>query len=200
MSSQKRKYTLSARAEKQAETRRRIVEATSALHEELGPARTTVADIARRAGVNRLTVYNNFPHPQELFAACGDHWLAHNPPPDLSAAFQVDNPVEFLRVVLVLFYGWYRKTSRASEHMQRDRLVMPALDEEMRIRMDQQVATLADSLAAGFPSAARSAQSVRAAIALALDFWAWRRLAAEGLTDDESAALMVGAVKAAAQP
>ncbi|GAC1469303.1 MAG: hypothetical protein PVSMB7_18400 [Chloroflexota bacterium] len=199
MSSEKRKYTLSARAEKQAETRRRIVEATSALHEELGPARTTVADIARRAGVNRLTVYNNFPHEQQLFAACGDYWLAHNPPPDPSAAFQMDSPVECLRAVLVAFYGWYRKTARANEHMQRDRLVIPTFDALMKIRMDQPFATLVDSLAVGFPAAADPALSVRAAIALALDFWVWRRLAAEGLTDDESAALMVGAVKAAAQ-
>jgi len=56
MSSQIRKYELKARAEKQAETRRRIVEATLALHQEVGPARTTVAEIARRTGVQRLTV------------------------------------------------------------------------------------------------------------------------------------------------
>ena len=56
MSSQIRKYELKARAEKQAATRRRIVEATSALHEEVGPARTTVSEIARRAGVEWLHV------------------------------------------------------------------------------------------------------------------------------------------------
>ncbi|MBA2357350.1 MAG: TetR family transcriptional regulator, partial [Actinobacteria bacterium] len=33
---------------------------TAALHEEVGPARTTIAEIARRAGVQRLTVYKNF--------------------------------------------------------------------------------------------------------------------------------------------
>lgn len=31
-------------------------------------------------------------------------------------------------------------------------------------------------------------------IALALDFWTWRRLVAEGLEDDEAAALMARAV------
>src|SRR5436190_63027 len=61
MSSQTRKYELKERAERQEATRRRIVEATVALHEEVGPARTTVAEIARRAGVQRLTVYNHFP-------------------------------------------------------------------------------------------------------------------------------------------
>ncbi len=187
------------RAEKQAATRRRIVEATSALHEEVGPARTTVAEIARRAGVSRLTVYNNFPDEKELFAACGDHSMAQNPLPDPSAAFAIDNPAERLRAVLRPFYIWYRKNARANENLQRDRLVIPALDAVMRIRMDQQVAHLADVLAAGFTPAARSAKGLRAAVALALDFWTWRRLAGEGMSDDDAAALMVGAVKAADQ-
>jgi AcrR family transcriptional regulator len=69
----KRKYELKARADRQAETRRRITEATVALHEEVGPARTTVTEVARRAGVTRLTVYNNFPEERELFAACQGH-------------------------------------------------------------------------------------------------------------------------------
>ena len=197
MSSQKRKYALQARAEKQVATRRRIVEATSALHEEVGPVRTTVAEIARRAGVSRLTVYNNFPDEMELFAACGDHSLAQNPLPDPSAAFAIDNPAERLRAVLRPFYIWYRKNARATENLQRDRLVIPALDAVMRIRIDQQVAHLADALAAGFTPAARSAKGLRAAVALALDFWTWRRLAGEGMSDDDAAALMVGAVKAA---
>jgi AcrR family transcriptional regulator len=199
MSSQNRKYSLKARAEKQAATRRRIVEATSALHDEVGPARSTVAEIARRAGVSRLTVYNNFPDEKDLFTACGDYSMGRNPLPDPSAAFAIDNPAERLRAVLGPFYGWYRKNARASENLQRDRLVLPALDAVMRIRMDQQVANLADALAAGFTPAARSAKGLRAAVALALDFWTWRRLAGEGMSDEDAAALMVGAVKAADQ-
>jgi AcrR family transcriptional regulator len=198
MSSQNRKYELKVRADKQAETRRRIVEATSALHEEVGPARTTVAEIARRAGVQRLTVYNNFPNEKELFAACGEHSMAKNPPPDPSAALAIDNPAERLRAVLEPLYLWYRNSARGHENLQRDRLVMPALDAVMKIRMDHQFSHLADALAAGFTPAAHSAKGLRAAIALALDFWTWRRLAGEGMSDDDAAAVMVGAVKAAA--
>jgi len=198
MSSQIRKYELKARAEKQAETRRRIVEATSALHEEVGPARTTVAEIARRAGVQRLTVYNNFPNETELFAACGEHSMVKNPPPDPSAALTIGEPAERLRAVLGPLYRWYRKNAQGTENLQRDRLLMPALDAVMKIRMDHSLGSLADNLAAGFSPAARSAKSVRAAIALALDFWTWRRLAGEGMSDDDGAGLMVGTVKAAA--
>ncbi len=199
MSSQMRKYELKARAEKQAETRRRIVEATSALHEEVGPARTTVAEIARRAGVQRLTVYNNFPNETELFDACGRHSMDRNPPPDPSAALAIEDPSERLRAVLRPLYLWYRKNARATENLQRDRLVMPALDTVMRIRIDQHFANLAKAVASGFAPKGRRARGVRATVALALDFWTWRRLSGDGLSDDAAAALMVGAVKAAAQ-
>lgn len=200
MSSENRKYELRARAEKQAETRRRIVEATSSLHEEVGPARTTVAEIARRAGVQRLTVYNNFPNETELFAACGEHSMARNPPPDPSTALAIDNPAERLRAVLGPLYLWYRNSARGFENLQRDRLVMPSLDAVMRIRVDNSLSSLADALAAGFAlKGRRSARGVRAAVALALDFWTWRRLASEGMSDEDAAALMGSAVKAAAQ-
>src|SRR5258708_17759634 len=97
MSSQIRKYELEARAEKQAETRRRIVEVTSALHEEVGPARTTVAEIARRAGVQRLTVYTHFPNETELFDPFGQHWMERNAQPTPPAALPIDNPIQPFR-------------------------------------------------------------------------------------------------------
>jgi AcrR family transcriptional regulator len=158
-----------------------------------------VAEIARRAGVQRLTVYNNFPNETELFAACGEHSMAMNPPPDPSAALTIGDPAERLRATLGPLYGWYRKSARGQENLQRDRLVLPALDSVMKIRMDRQFADLAGALVAGFTPAVGSSNGVRAAVALALDFWTWRRLAAEGMSDDDAAALMVGAVKAAAQ-
>ncbi len=199
MSSQIRKYRLKARAEKQAQTRLRIVEATAALHEEVGPARTTVAEIARRAGVQRLTVYNNFPNEQELIDACGQHWLERNPPPDPSAALAIDNPARRVNAVLGPLYRWYRRHARISENLQRDRLVMPALDAVMRIRMDEQLGGLADALASGFAGKGRPAKGLSAAVALALDFWTWRRLSGEGMADDAAAALMVATVAAAAR-
>ena len=38
---------------------------------------------------------------------------------------------------------------------------------------------------------------LRAALALALDFWTWRRLATEGLADRAAARLMAGLVQSA---
>src|ERR1700694_2389038 len=87
MSIEKRQYRLKARGDQQQATRLRIIQATAALHDELGPARTTVSEIARRAGVQRLTVYNHFPEETDLFDACGAHWMGEHPLPDMSTAF-----------------------------------------------------------------------------------------------------------------
>lgn len=198
MSTQKRKYELKARAERQAETRRRIAAATAALHEEVGPARTMVAEIARRAGVQRLTVYNNFPDERDLFAACQHHFLAENPPPDPSPAFEISDPGDRLEAVLRALYRWYRSTERTSANVRRDRELVPALDALMDETTDARTTELAKALAAGFTDGGRAARLVRAAVALALDFWTWRRLAKEGLSDAEAARLMTDAVRSAA--
>ncbi len=146
MSIQKRKYELRARAERQAETRRRIAAATAALHDEVGPARTTVAEIARRAGVQRLTVYKNFAHEYELFVACQQHFLAENPPPDPSAAFAIADPGERLEAVLRQLYRWYRRTERTSGNVRRDREIIPALDSLMADTTDARAAELTKAL------------------------------------------------------
>ena len=193
MSTETRKYELKARAERQEETRRRIVEATAELHEEVGPARTTVAEIARRAGVQRLTVYNHFPGEPELFAACSAHWIADHPFPDLEDAFALDDPSEGVRVALERVYAWFRENQSMSEKIQRDRLLLPALEQQVSGTMDVGLAELATALAGGFGLRGRRADRLRTLIRLALDFWTWRRLSLEGLDDDAAASLMAEA-------
>jgi len=86
-----------------------------------------------------------------------------------------------------------------NENLYRDRLVLPALDAIMRMRRDKPFDDLLVALVAGFRPPQELATGLRAAIALALDFWTWRRLSGEGMADGEAAALMVGAVKTAAR-
>jgi AcrR family transcriptional regulator len=198
MSTEKRPYRLKARGDQQQATRLRIIKATAGLHDEIGPARTTVSEIARRAGVQRLTVYNHFPNEADLLDACGAHWMTEHPLPDMSAAIAEPDAAERLRRVLTALYGWYRENKTSTEHLQRDRLLMPALDGLMSIRMDQEMAALADLLAAGFTGADQPAE-VRATVALALDFWSWRRLSHEGMTDEGVATIMTAAAKAVSE-
>ena len=100
MSIQTRKYELKARAESQRETRDRIARATAELHEEKGVAQTTVAEIARRAGVTRLTVYNHFADLSELLPACAAHYERLHPMPDLGGALALAEPGERVRGAL----------------------------------------------------------------------------------------------------
>lgn len=187
MSNQKRKYELKARAERQEETRRRIAAATAELHEEVGPAQTTIAEVARRAGVQRPTVYNNFPTERDLFAACQAHFLESSPPPRFEREMAIADPVERVEAVLTELYGWWRTNERMSGNVARDRHAVPELDALMRETGDTVFDGLAGALAGGFSVRGREAVKLRAAVRLALDFTAWHRLAAEGLSDREAA-------------
>jgi AcrR family transcriptional regulator len=189
MSTQKRRYELKARAEAQQATRARIAAAASALHEEVGIARTTVADIARRAGVQRLTVYNHFPDLHALLPACTAHWLAEHPQPDLGPALALDDPAERLRAALTAMYAWYRETAPMQRRVFGERAAVPELEVWMAESADPVLAGLADALAAGLRRS-----DARALVALALDFWTWQRLDREGLDDAAAAALMTAAV------
>jgi AcrR family transcriptional regulator len=197
MATTKRKYELKARAESQRRTRERIVRATMELHREVGPAKTTVAEIARRADVQRLTVYNHFPEDIELFGACQAHWMQLHPLPDLSVALSRPDATERVRATLGSFYGWFRDTAPMAEKIQRDRSAVPALDALMTQTADARLAQLTETLADGFRARGRRAERQRAVIRLALDFWTWRRLDREGLNDAAAADLMATLVAAA---
>src|SRR5215467_4371132 len=95
-----RAYQKKKRAEGEAETRRRIVEATVALHTSVGPARTTISAIATKAGVQRHTVYAHFPEEGTLFAACTSHWASLHPFPPAEHWEAAADPVERLAVAL----------------------------------------------------------------------------------------------------
>ena len=181
VSSQKRKYELKARAEAQEATRARIAAAAASLHEEVGIARTTVADIARRAGVQRLTVYNHFPDLAALLPACTAHWMTERPMPDLEPALALEDPAERLRAVLTLLYGWYRDSAPMLRRIFGERAAIPELDAWMAQSADGLIDGIAARLAEGFE---------RPLVAVALDFWTWQRLDREGL-DDAAAAELV---------
>lgn len=191
MSSEKRKYEKRARAEQQEETRRRIAAATAELHATVGPANTTIAEIAKRAGVQRPTVYNNFPREYDLFAACQAHFLSESPPPAL-------DPELDLEEVLTRLYRWWRKNQGMSGNVDRDRGAVPALDELMRETSDARFDALADALAEGGRRAdgRGGAAETRAVIRLALRFATWKSLAADGLSDAAAARAMARSARA----
>ena len=194
MSSQTRKYELKARAASQQATRDRIARAAAELHEQKGVATTTVAEIARRAEVTRLTVYNHFADLNELIPACAAHYEAQHPAPDFESALAEEDPSERVRGVLRSLYGWYRETEPMYGKLFSDRASVPELDRFLGESVDRTQADLADDLTAAFRLRGRRAERTGALIRLALDFWTWRRLSREGLDDEAAADLMAAAV------
>jgi len=189
-----RKYELKARAESQRETRERIAKATTELHEEKGVAHTTVAEIARRAGVTRLTVYNHFPDLADLLPACAAHYDRQHPMPDFESALaEVDARARVLGT-LGLLYAWYRETEPMFGKLFSDRASVPELDRFLDENIDRVLAGLADDLTSAYPARERRGNRLHALIGVALDFWTWRRLAREGLADDDAAQLMAAAL------
>jgi AcrR family transcriptional regulator len=195
-----RKYELRQRAERQAETRRRIVVAIVALHREVGPARTTISAIAERAGVERLTVYRHFADETSMFQACSAHFATEVAPPDPAAWAGVAEPAERLRAALLAFYDYYRRGEDMHAQVFRDAPLLPALAAVLA-PWGALVDAVRDDLVEGWKAPRRgpSRACLAAAVAHALRFETWRSLArAEGLDDAEVADLMVTLARAAA--
>src|SRR5690348_14767635 len=190
----RRKYELKARAESQRETRARIAAAAARLHEEKGVAHTTVAEIARRAGVTRLTVYNHFADLDELLPACAAHYEALHPMPDFVGVLAEVDPRSRVRGVLARLYPWYRETESMYGKLFSDRGSVPELDRFLEQNVDRMQAGLAGDLAASFVARGGRAGRLHAVIRLALDFWTWPRLAHEGLDDEAAADVIAAAV------
>src|SRR5918998_2332706 len=139
-----RTYELRRRAERQQETRRRIVEAAVELHTTLGPAQTTVQAVAERAGVTRPTVYAHFPDARSLFQACSGHVRATVPPPDLAAWRSISDARERLETALRDLYGYYERLEPLLENVQRDAPTMPIVAEmnAYRVRYLEEISDL----------------------------------------------------------
>jgi AcrR family transcriptional regulator len=181
-----RTYELKRRAERMAETRERIVEAAVDLHTTAGPARTSIAAIAERAGVQRHTVYAHFPDLPSLFAACSQHWAAANPEPDPSAWWAIPDPSRRLRRALGDVYAWYERVEEHLALFARDASLVPEAD-FVREASDRRRAESADALADGL-----SGPSARAVVGHALEFETWRSLCRrQGLSRHAAVDLLV---------
>ncbi len=193
-----RSYKQSRRAERQDETRLRIIEATIALHQAVGGLNTTISAIAECAGVERATVYRHFPDERALLQACTGHFLAQNQPPNPSGWLQIDDAVERLQMGLTEIYDYHRRTEIMMARAASDVLLMPILREVLAPMFDywRQVR---DILAVAWKADGEDQRLLVAAIGHAISFQSWQSLAREqGLDDVEAVMLMVRMVRCAA--
>ena len=189
-----RRYELKARAVAFEATRQRIVDAALALHEEVGPARTAITEVSRRAGVGRVTVYNHFPDEAALLSATSAQWLAEHPPPDPEEWAGIFKPTRRIREALDELYPYYRANATMLGHLTRDVEVVPALAETFGKAFGEHEQAMRDALVEG---RTRHGRRTVAAIGLAISFATWQRLTRdEGLGDGGAAKLMVRAIEA----
>ncbi|MGE3143661.1 MAG: TetR/AcrR family transcriptional regulator [Hyphomonadaceae bacterium] len=184
-----RAYTLKRRAEQQAETRRRIVEAAVDLHSTVGPADTTISMIAERAGVQRHTLYAHFPDERSIFMACSGHVMERDPLPD-SAPWRALKPgEERLLTGLREIYDWFARNAAVIGATLRDGERHALTREINTLRLGPSIAAYHEVLGAKLNA------KQRAMLALALSFHTWRTLTAEGgLKQAAAAAAMARAV------
>lgn len=194
----KRRHTPGKRAQQQSRTRRRIVEATVALHEEIGPAATTISAVAERAGVQRLTVYRHFPDEASLFGACAAEVGARHPPPDPALWSGIMDASERVEAALGALYAYYASRERGLAHVLRDAERLSALRDALA-PMHEYMAGMAGALATGWRVEPGAERQFGAGLAHALDFWTWRSLSARGLDTADAARLMARLVSAAAR-
>jgi AcrR family transcriptional regulator len=195
-----RTYELRRRAERQEETRQRIVAAAVQLHTTVGPSKTTVQAIAEKAGVTRPTVYAHFPDARALLEACSGHVRATVPPPDPTPWSSIADPGERLATALGELYGYYERLEPLLENVDRDAAVMPLVAEMngYRVRHREQIR---DLLLEAWPTRGGARARLTRAIGHALEFRTWRSLVrGQGCAHDEAVQLMVAFARAAGSP
>jgi AcrR family transcriptional regulator len=195
----KRKYELKQRAEEMARTHRRITEAAIELHGSVGPARTTMSAVAKRAGVERRTLYRHFPTEADLFAACSTHYVAANPWPDLASWQAIRDPHQRLARALDELYAHYERTEPMYSNVLRDaELVDFARDAvaPLLAYLDE----AAEALTVGRRTRGRRRQLLKRALRHALAFSTWHSLTTNGVGRADAVKLVTALIEAASGP
>ncbi|MEZ5667749.1 MAG: TetR/AcrR family transcriptional regulator [Alphaproteobacteria bacterium] len=123
----KRPYRLGRREEAAEETRRRIVAATFALHNEQGVVATSMKQIAERAEVSVGTVYHHFPTYGDAVNACGQHAMAYAPLPTPAALDGADTTAERIGRTTAAVFAFYERLP-AFARVRCDRDKVPELE------------------------------------------------------------------------
>jgi AcrR family transcriptional regulator len=195
----KRKYELKKRAEEMAKTHQRITDAAIELHGTVGPARTTLSAVAKRAGVERRTLYRHFSTEADLFAACSTHYFTANPWPDLDSWRAIRDPQQRLERALDELYAYYEGTEPMFSNVLRDAELLDFARDAVA-PLQAYLDEAAEILIIGRPVRGRRRQLLGRAVRHALAFSTWHSLKANGVGRADAAKLVTALVEAAATP
>jgi AcrR family transcriptional regulator len=189
----KRKYQLKRRAERQEETRQRILDATVTLQERAGVPGTTISAVADQAGVERLTVYRYFPDETSLLTATTSYYLEANPPPDPEPWRDIADPEVRLRVGLTATYTYHQQTKAMIGHLIQGLPFKPVICDALE-GYSAHWARVQQILAEGWD--APEPALLAAAVGHALSFTTWHTLVRDlGLDNAQAVQLMAGMVR-----
>ncbi len=178
---------MSKRAAAVAQTRRRIVDATRALHTEQGIAATSWDDIAARAGVGVGTVYRHFPSLDELIPACGEITMQAVAPPHpaaVPALFEhATEPAERIERLVRETFAIYERGARELRAIRREADVHPRVAQD-RDGLEATLNALVDTALAPLDPT----QQDRAVARAVVDLNTWEALRAQRLEPAESVA------------
>jgi AcrR family transcriptional regulator len=183
-----RKYRLGRRGEAAEETRRRIVDATFALHSEQGVAATTMKHIAERADVSVGTVYHHFPTYDDAIQACGEHAIALAPPPgrDLFAGAKTRSE-RIERLVRACFERFERIPNYEGVRAERGKFA------PLRGFFAAEAQTMRALAAA---AVGRGAERAASTVVALIEPGVWKALRAAGLTTAAAARQIAGVINA----
>lgn len=171
------------RQQQQELTRSRIVEALVELHQEVGPKNTTIAAVAERAGVQRLTVYRHFENESAMVQACSGLWLTRNPPPHEGLWQDLPTADERVRSALLAIHRYFARNEAMLANVHRDATEMAALTPIMD-GFNGYFTSLADKLAADL-AGDQPGRELQAMTRHFTHFSTWQSLTREKLSEDE---------------
>jgi AcrR family transcriptional regulator len=179
----RRTYQQSARLQGAESTRRKIVEATFALHAEQGIAATTMKHIAARAGVSVGSVYHHFPTYDDAIGACGQLVLEKAPPLGEQIFDGLHAWPDRVARLLSAQYAQYERLP-VLEVARADRHVSPRLEAFLAEEERHRRALAAEALRPLTPG-----EPAVAALAAMADIGVWRALVTAGFDTAAAAAL-----------
>ncbi len=191
-----RRYRMDKRAAARAETRRRIVEATMALHLEQGIRATRWEDIARRADVAVATVYRYFPSLDDLLPACGAlvETTIRPPEPERAPGLFAEATALADRIDRLVreWCDFYARSAPVWETVLRERHALPALAEWVQRQESTRTVFVAEALRPIEPDD----RLLRVVTALT-GYPVWRALVDQGVAGEEVVSVLSGLLRCA---
>jgi AcrR family transcriptional regulator len=151
-----RAYNLGQRKVAAEETRRRIVlAARDVLADEAGTSSFTVEEVARRAGVARMTVYHQFQSKRGVLEALFDELATRSLVPHLKPIFQAPSPERALDALIHAFAMFWESDRIVLRRARALAALDPEFAESIRARDERRREHLRNILASR-PAAAAS--------------------------------------------